>query len=82
MNTDKKYGKRLRLCRLIAGYETMGQAREATGLSTGSISDYENDRRLPLLPAIIAMADAYDVSVDFLLGLTDTTEHDGRTISI
>ncbi len=82
MAGEKTFGRRFKVCRVIAGYDTLGEASKATGLSKGSLSDYENDKRLPLLPAIAAMADAYDVSVDFLLGRTDTTEHDGRTISI
>lgn len=79
---DKKYGRRFRVCRILAGYDTVNSAAEATGLNKSSISDYENDKRLPLLPAIMAMSETYDVSADFLLGRTDTTEHGGKTISI
>lgn len=82
MKKNLGLGHRFWQSRAIAGFRTMAQAKEATGVSTGALSDYENDRRLPTAPAIIAMAQGYDVSADFLLGLTDTTEHDGRTISI
>ena len=71
MSNKMEFGERFRLCRKKAGYKTMSQAREATGLSTGAISDYENDKRVPTAPAIIAMSWAYGVSTDFLLGESD-----------
>ena len=82
MADEVKFGKRFKLCRILAGHDTLAEASEATGISKGAISSYENDRRMPTSPAIIAMARGYDVSADFLLGITDTTEHDGRVISV
>ena len=34
-------------------------------------SRYENDQRPPTVPLLIALAQAYDVTTDYLLGLTD-----------
>lgn len=82
MSKPTRFGQRFRVCRIIAGYNTLQQASDATGISTGALSDYENDNRLPLVPALEAMADAYDVSTDFLLGRTNETEHAGHTINI
>lgn len=40
----------------------------------GSLSRYENDIREPKAAAIIQIADALEVSTDYLLGLTDEME--------
>lgn len=71
MRNRMEFGQRFRLCRKMAGYDSLSKASEATGLSKGALSDYENDKRTPLAPAIIAMSWAYGVTTDFLLGESD-----------
>ena len=43
-------------------------------VTEGSLSRYENDIREPKAAALIQIADALDVSTDYLLGLTDKME--------
>ena len=64
------FGKRFKQCRIEAGMKQTVAAK-AAGISQQSISAYENDEREPLATAIIALARAYGVSIDYLLGLTD-----------
>ena len=39
-----------------------------TGISQHQLSEYEHGKALPSLPAIIALADMFDVSIDYLVG--------------
>ena len=43
----------------------------ATGISTGNFSDWRRGRSVPSLQALIAIADYFDVSLDFLCGRTE-----------
>lgn len=47
---------------------------EATGISTGNISDWKNGRSLPSATKLDIMADYLDCSVDYLLGRTDNPD--------
>ena len=47
---------------------------EATGISTGNISDWKNGRSLPTALKLDALASFLDCSVDYLLGRTDCPE--------
>lgn len=42
------------------------------GMAQQSYYRYESGRNLPSVPTIIKLADAFDVSADYLLGLRDT----------
>lgn len=44
---------------------------KATGLSQNAIAQWENDKRVPNGNAIIALAKFFDVTTDYLLGVTD-----------
>lgn len=44
---------------------------EATGISTGNISDWKSGRSLPTASKLDVLADYLDCSVDYLLGRTD-----------
>lgn len=50
---------------------TQKQLGEATGLSTRGIQDYELEQRKPGLDVLLALADYFDVSLDYLTGRTD-----------
>lgn len=39
-----------------------------TGIPQYQLSNYEHGKALPSLPAIIALADMFDVSIDYLVG--------------
>ena len=47
---------------------TAKQLSEATGISSGNISDWKNGRSMPSAIKLDAIANYYGVSVDYLLG--------------
>lgn len=63
-------GFRFKECRLEAGMK-QSVAAKVSGVSQQAISAYETGERVPLATAVIALARAYDVSIDYMLGLTD-----------
>ena len=50
---------------------TQKQAAEKAQLSYRSYQEYEGDRIIPPITAIMALADAFNVSLDYLVGRTD-----------
>lgn len=57
-------GKRVRAARQELGL-TMKQLHEQTGLSTGNISDIENDRNTPSVSSLVAWGEPF---VDLWIG--------------
>lgn len=53
---------------------TLQQLSDATGLSIGSLSRYENGQRNPKIATIRTLANYFDVSSDYLEGLDDTVD--------
>ena len=47
---------------------TQREAAEGAGLSLRAYQNYERARRTPALPALLALADFYDLSLDDLVG--------------
>lgn len=47
---------------------------DATGISTGNISDWKNGRSMPTAIKLDILANYLDCSVDYLLGRTDNPE--------
>lgn len=47
---------------------------DATGISTGNISDWKSGRSMPSAVKLDILADYLDCSVDYLLGRTDKPE--------
>lgn len=62
------FGARFKECRIAAGFN-QSEAASAIGVTQQAISLYERDKREPTAYVIIAMAQAYGVSIDYLLGL-------------
>lgn len=62
------FGKNLRTLRESAG---IGQVKLAAdlGVSKGIISLWENGKREPTLSSLFALAQYFDVSIDYLVGL-------------
>ena len=62
---------------------TAYQVAKATGISTGSLSDWKNGRSSPKVEKLKKIADYFGVSVDYLLGnekqKTPATDSDGLT---
>lgn len=45
-----------------------GLAAQETGLTQPQLSNYEKGKALPSLLSLTALADLYDISIDYLLG--------------
>lgn len=60
--------ERKRISRIVAS--------ELCGLASDSIRKYERGESEPTLSSLIAMAEFFDVSVDFLLGRCDKENED------
>ena len=50
---------------------TQNKLADILGVTQDSISLWENDKRIPDTQYIVAMAKFFDVTTDYLLGLTD-----------
>ena len=50
---------------------TQMQLSKATGLTASAISAWENNARVPSAIAIITLAKFFEVTADYLLGLSD-----------
>lgn len=59
------------LLSLLSIRGTAKKISDATGISTGNISDWRSGRSKPTAEALVLLADYFDVSVDYLLGRTD-----------
>lgn len=53
---------------------TAKKVSDATGISTGNISDWKSGRSMPSAVKLDILADYLDCSVDYLLGRTDKPE--------
>ena len=67
---SKVFGERLRALRIERGVGQNLLAKEL-GLSNASISYWETGKQEPSASAIFKLAQFFDVSADYLLGLTD-----------
>lgn len=53
---------------------TQKQVADALGLSTMAIKNYENNRRKPTYDVLVALADYFNVSMDYIAERTDNPE--------
>ena len=53
---------------------TQAKVADGIGISEVGLQNYENGRRKPAFDVLIALADYFDVSLDYLVGLSDTPE--------
>lgn len=63
-------GKRLKELRIASGL-TQKQLADILGINSVTYLHYEKEQREPPLSLLADMAKFFDVSVDYLLGLTD-----------
>jgi len=61
------FSQRLKELREGAGYYRT-ELSEICGLDRSAIAEYEESDRLPKLKSIIAIADLFEVSIDYLVG--------------
>ncbi len=66
----EEFIKRLKKLRAEKGL-TQVQLSKATGISTTALSYWENGIRIPNALAIITLAKFFDVTTDYLLGVSD-----------
>lgn len=66
----EKFSDRLKDLRAEKGL-TQAQLAEETGLSRSAIGFWENGERIPLSSVIIVLAKYFNVTTDYLLGVTD-----------
>lgn len=52
--------------------ESQGKLAELLGVTRSQISDMENGRRTTTVEKLSVICEYYDVTADYLLGLTDT----------
>lgn len=67
---NRKFSDRLILLRQEKDL-TQVQVANGTGLTENSIQNYERGRRKPTYDALIAIAKYFNVSLDYLCGLSD-----------
>ena len=60
-------GERIRFLRQVIRKITQQELADATGISRGNLSNYEKDRFKPASDAILAIANYFNVSTDWLL---------------
>lgn len=64
------FAERLRDLRMEMGLSQRGLAK-LTDLSYSAIRQWENESRSPNAEAVVALAKFFEVSADYLLGLSD-----------
>ena len=70
------FGERFKELRLSLGINQVEMAKSLS-VSKQSISNWENNNILPSLDMLIRIANTFNVSADYLLGIEDT-----RTLSV
>ena len=63
-------GKKLQLLREKCGYD-QAKVCDFLNIEQSTLSNYENGRRIPKPETLIKLAELFNVSTDYLLGLTD-----------
>lgn len=64
------FAERLKETRIDRGFTQM-QVSQATGMSILGYQRYEYGSREPAFNKLVALADFFDVSIDYLVGRTD-----------
>ncbi len=73
--------ERLKDLRAVNKHLTLEQLAEQTGLSKSALGKYESDEYKDISPfAIATLADFYEVSTDYLMGLTETKNHSNTAL--
>lgn len=77
MFSKKQFGERLRQLRQKCG-ETQPVISRILGVTITQISDMENGKTMTTLEKLSLICEHYQVSADYLLGLTDDPTPHGR----
>lgn len=78
-----KLPERLISLREEKGYRSAREVAIAMGISYHTYWTYEKGERMPTLDTLVSLAKFYDVTVDYLLGLTDKKNaEEGKYITV
>ena len=72
-------GQKLRELRKISGLNQR-QVAERIGVTASVISAYENDIRQPSYSALIKLTALFDVSADYLLGISNNRTRESQNV--
>ncbi|MEN6325910.1 MAG: helix-turn-helix transcriptional regulator [Syntrophomonas sp.] len=72
MLNKEKFANRLKSLRQSKGISTRSLAAAIGLKSHGAIAQFEKGTSLPALDTLVKMADYFDVTLDYLVGVTDT----------
>lgn len=77
MLTKLTLGEKLKDLRLAKGYKNTEDLANAVGIPKTTLNDYENDEKNQDVgyANLILLAKFYDVSMDWLLGISSTEKH-------
>lgn len=70
MFSRELFGERIKMLRMERNIK-QSELGEAVGLTYTAVSDIERGRRTTTIEKLVALADYFDVSVDYLIGRTD-----------
>lgn len=70
MFSRELFGERIKMLRMERNIK-QSDLGEAVGLTYTAVSDIERGRRTTTLEKLVALADYFDVSIDYLIGRTD-----------
>ena len=70
-------GRKLRELRQASGL-TQKQVADRIGVTASVVSAYENDIRSPSYSALVKLVALYNVSADYLLGITEKRTRDSQ----
>ena len=74
MYSNEVFGLRLRELRKLRG-ETQQELAELLGIKPNQIGEMENGRKASTFAKLAQLCEHYNVSADYLLGLTDEPRH-------
>ena len=74
---EQVFGKRLKELRKEHGC-TIEQFADMVGISKSTLGYYENDKRMPDIEILARIANVLNVSADYLIGRTNTTDRKGK----
>jgi transcriptional regulator with XRE-family HTH domain len=75
---SKTFGDRLKTARDVRGWN-QGELAEATGLQVSAISHFETGTRSPSFDNLRKLADALQVTTDYLIGRSDSPDLSNET---
>ena len=75
------FSERLKAARLVRGL-SQGDLAELSGLKPAAVSHFETGQRTPSLNNLIRLADALDVSADYLLGRIKQPQAQGTSFDM